>query len=77
MVRRWVLSLLRMGRISRKGNENQKVNIFGYVTKDTFDSYNWTLIETKQRFIGQVITSKNPACSTEDIDSTTLFIKKR
>ncbi len=62
----------RMGRISRKGNENQKVSIFRYVTKDTFDSYNWTLIENKQRFIGQVMTSKNPARSAEDIDSTAL-----
>ena len=61
-----------MGRISRKGNKNQKVNIFRYVTKDTFDSYNWTLIENKQRFIGQVMTSKNPARSAEDIDSTAL-----
>ena len=61
-----------MGRISRKGNENQKVSIFRYVTKDTFDSYNWTLIENKQRFIGQVMTSKNPARSAEDIDSTAL-----
>ncbi len=62
----------RMGRISRKGNKNQKVSIFRYVTKDTFDSYNWTLIENKQRFIGQVMTSKNPARSAEDIDSTAL-----
>ena len=61
-----------MGRISRKGNENQKVSIFRYVTKDTFDSYNWTLIENKQRFIGQVMTSKNPARSAEDIDSIAL-----
>lgn len=72
MVRRWVLSLQRMGRIVRKGNENPKVNIFRYVTKDTFDSYSWTLIENKQRFIGQVMTSKNPARSVEDIDSTAL-----
>ena len=62
----------RMGRIARKGNQNQKVAIFRYVTKDTFDSYNWTLIENKQRFIGQVMTSKNPARSAEDIDSTAL-----
>ncbi len=62
----------RMGRIVRKGNENQNVMIFRYVTKDTFDSYNWTLIENKQRFIGQVMTSKNPARSAEDIDDTAL-----
>ena len=62
----------RMGRISRKGNQNQTVNIFRYVTKDTFDSYSWSLIENKQRFIGQVMTSKNPARSAEDIDSTAL-----
>ncbi len=62
----------RMGRIARKGNENQKVAIFRYVTKDTFDSYSWSLIENKQRFIGQVMTSKNPARSAEDIDSTAL-----
>ena len=48
------------------------MSIFRYVTKDTFDSYNWTLIENKQRFIGQVMTSKNPARSAEDIDSTAL-----
>ena len=62
----------RMGRISRKGNQNQTVNIFRYVTKDTFDSYSWSLIENKQRFIGQIMTSKNPARSAEDIDSTAL-----
>lgn len=62
----------RMGRIARKGNQNQKVAIFRYVTKDTFDSYSWSLIENKQRFIGQVMTSKNPARSAEDIDSTAL-----
>lgn len=48
--RRWVLSLQREGRIVRQGNENKEVKIFKYVTENTFDAYNWSLIENKQRF---------------------------
>ena len=50
MARRWVLSLQREGRIVRQGNENKQVKIFKYVTENTFDAYNWSLIENKQKF---------------------------
>ena len=62
----------RAGRIVRRGNENEKVQIFRYVTKGTFDAYNWGLVENKQKFIGQVMTSKSPARSIEDVDATAL-----
>ncbi|MFQ6821818.1 MAG: hypothetical protein ACLRTZ_00035 [Agathobacter sp.] len=60
MARRWVLSLQREGRIIRQGNHNKKVHIFRYVTESTFDSYMWQLIENKQKFISQIMTSKAP-----------------
>jgi len=60
------------GRILRRGNDNPEVDIYRYVTKGTFDSYSWQIIENKQRFIGQVMTSKNPARSCEDVDATAL-----
>ncbi|WRR95121.1 helicase-related protein [Sinanaerobacter sp. ZZT-01] len=62
----------REGRILRKGNQNECVKIFKYVTEATFDAYNWGLIENKQKFIGQIMTSKSPARSCEDIDETAL-----
>ncbi|NCE66431.1 hypothetical protein D1159_18145 [Pseudoflavonifractor sp. 524-17] len=62
----------RAGRIVRRGNENQQVKIFRYVTKGTFDAYNWGLVESKQKFIGQVMTSKSPARSIEDVDAAAL-----
>ncbi len=62
----------REGRIVRQGNENSHVKIFKYVTENTFDAYNWSLIENKQRFIGQIFTSKSPARSADDIDATAL-----
>ena len=62
----------RAGRIIRRGNENKKVRIFRYVTKGTFDAYTWGLVESKQKFIGQVMTSKSPARSIEDVDATAL-----
>ena len=62
----------RAGRIVRRGNENKKVRIFRYVTKGTFDAYTWGLVEAKQKFIGQVMTSKSPARSIEDVDATAL-----
>ena len=62
----------RAGRIVRRGNENKKVTIFRYVTKGTFDAYTWGLVEAKQKFIGQVMTSKSPARSIEDVDATAL-----
>ena len=71
-VSRWVLSLQRAGRIVRRGNENNRVKIFRYVTKGTFDAYTWGLVESKQKFIGQVMTSKSPARSIEDVDATAL-----
>jgi len=62
----------REGRIIRQGNQNKKVKIFRYVTENTFDSYNWQLIENKQKFIGQIMTSKSPVRSCEDVDETAL-----
>ncbi len=62
----------RNGRIIRQGNTNDKVDIFNYVTKGTFDSYLFQLVENKQRFISQVMTSKSPARSAEDIDDSVL-----
>ena len=60
------------GRILRQGNKNDKVKIFRYVTEGTFDSYSWQLIENKQKFIGQIMTSKSPVRSCEDIDEAAL-----
>lgn len=62
----------REGRIIRQGNENPEVEIFTYVTENTFDSYLYQLVESKQRFIGQIMTSKSPVRSAEDIDETAL-----
>ena len=60
------------GRILRQGNTNPKVKIFRYVTEGTFDAYSWQLIENKQKFIGQIMTSKSPVRSCEDIDDAAL-----
>lgn len=60
------------GRILRQGNRNDRVKIFRYVTEGTFDSYSWQLIENKQKFIGQIMTSKSPVRSCEDIDEAAL-----
>lgn len=62
----------REGRILRQGNKNEMVNIYRYVTKGTFDSYLWQIVENKQRFISQVMTSKSVARNAEDIDETVL-----
>ena len=62
----------RAGRSLRQGNMNQTVRMYKYVTKGTFDAYNWGLVENKQKFIGQVMTSKSPARSIEDVDATAL-----
>jgi hypothetical protein len=62
----------REGRIIRQGNHNKKVNIFRYVTESTFDSYMWQLIENKQKFISQIMTSKSPVRSCEDVDEAAL-----
>lgn len=62
----------RAGRIIRQGNMNQKVLIFRYVTEGTFDSYLWQTIEAKQKFISQIMTSKSPVRSCEDVDETVL-----
>ncbi|WP_334291280.1 helicase-related protein [Roseburia intestinalis] len=62
----------REGRGIRQGNENEEVVIYRYVTKGTFDAYNWSLVENKQRFISQVMTSKAVSRSCEDIDEATL-----
>ena len=62
----------REGRILRQGNDNPKVEIFRYVTENTFDSCMWQTVENKQRFIGQIMTSKSPARSCEDVDETAL-----
>lgn len=62
----------REGRIIRQGNENPEVDIYTYVTEGTFDSYLYQLVESKQKFIGQIMTSKCPVRSAEDIDETAL-----
>lgn len=62
----------RAGRIVRQGNENEKVNIFRYVTENTFDSYLWQTIENKQKFISQIMTSKTPVRAAEDVDESSL-----
>jgi hypothetical protein len=62
----------REGRIIRQGNTNPKVRIFRYVTESTFDSYMWQLIENKQKFISQIMTSKSPVRSCEDVDEAAL-----
>ena len=62
----------RGGRIVRQGNRNKEVHIYRYVTEGTFDAYLWQTIENKQRFISQIMTSKSPVRSCEDIDGTAL-----
>jgi hypothetical protein len=62
----------RAGRLIRQGNENEKVKVYRYVTENTFDSYSWQLVENKQRFISQIMTSKSAIRSAEDIDESTL-----
>ncbi len=62
----------REGRIIRQRNENDEVDIYTYVTENTFDSYLYQLVEGKQKFIGQIMTSKSPVRSAEDIDETAL-----
>ncbi len=62
----------REGRILRQGNQNKKVEIFRYVTENTFDSYMWQTIENKQRFISQIMTGKSPVRSCEDVDEASL-----
>ena len=62
----------RAGRIVRQGNENEKVDIYRYVTEETFDAYLYQLVENKQKFISQIMTSKSPVRSAEDIDETAL-----
>ena len=62
----------REGRIVRQGNENDEVDIYTYVTENTFDSYLYQLVEGKQKFIGQIMTSKSPVRACEDIDETAL-----
>jgi hypothetical protein len=56
----------------RQGNENTAVDIYTYVTENTFDSYLYQMVEGKQKFIGQIMTSKSPARSAEDVDETAL-----
>ncbi|RNC62897.1 MAG: hypothetical protein AWM53_01823 [Candidatus Dichloromethanomonas elyunquensis] len=62
----------RSGRIVRQGNKNDEVHIFRYVTENTFDAYLYQILENKQRFISQIMTSKSPVRSAEDIDETAL-----
>ena len=62
----------RLGRIVRQGNENLEVDIFRYVTEETFDAYLYQLIEGKQKFSSQIFTSKSPVRACEDIDETAL-----
>ena len=62
----------REGRIIRQGNENEEIEIYSYVTEQTFDSYLYQLVESKQKFISQIMTSKSPVRSAEDVDETAL-----
>jgi len=62
----------RKGRIERRGNRNPKVHVFRYVTNATFDAYLWQTVENKQKFISQIMTSKSPVRSCEDVDEATL-----
>ena len=62
----------RSGRIIRQGNMNPEVHIYRYVTEGTFDSYLWQTVENKQKFISQIMTSKSPVRSCEDVDETAL-----
>ena len=62
----------REGRIVRQGNENPEVEIYSYVTEQTFDAYLYQLVENKQKFIGQIMTSKSPVRSAEDVDEQAL-----
>ena len=62
----------RAGRIVRQGNENKEVNIYHYVTENTFDAYLWQTIENKQKFISQIMTSKTPVRVAEDVDESSL-----
>lgn len=56
----------------RQGNENPEVEIYSYVTEQTFDAYLYQLVENKQKFIGQIMTSKSPVRSAEDVDEQAL-----
>ncbi|MEE0264689.1 MAG: helicase-related protein [Acutalibacteraceae bacterium] len=62
----------RLGRILRQGNENEEIYVFRYVTEDTFDAYSYQLIENKQKFISQIMSSKTPVREAEDVDQSAL-----
>ena len=62
----------RKGRIERQGNQNPLVHVFRYVTEGTFDAYLWQTVENKQKFISQIMTSKSPVRSCDDVDETAL-----
>ena len=62
----------RSGRIERQGNMNEEANIYRYVTESTFDSYIWQTLENKQKFISQIMTSKSPVRSCDDLDESSL-----
>ena len=62
----------RAGRIVRQGNTNPEVDIYRYITEGTFDAYSYQLLESKQKFISQIMTSKSPVRSAEDVDETAL-----
>ena len=60
------------GRIERQGNQNPLVHVYRYVTEGTFDAYLWQTVENKQKFISQIMTSKSPVRSCDDVDETAL-----
>lgn len=62
----------REGRIIRQGNENPEISVYRYITEGTFDAYSWQVIENKQKFISQIMTSKSPVRSCEDVDEAAL-----
>ena len=64
----------RKGRIERQGNQNPLVHVYRYVTEGTFDAYLWQTVENKQKFISQIMTSKSPVRSCDDVDETALSV---
>lgn len=62
----------RNGRIIRQGNKNKQVYVYNYVTEGTFDAYLWQTLENKQKFISQIMTSKSPMRSCDDVDEQAL-----
>ena len=67
----------RKGRIERQGNQNETVHVFRYVTEGTFDAYLWQTVENKQKFISQIMSSKSPVRSCDDVEAVMMWMKRR